>query len=155
MEQPYNCTTIILLLHSLPYRSVSCQIKTRHCPDEWLLLLLCSFLPDILELLKLKPLFSLMWQVKAACCKHHYEKCFKNHSWPCFTVGLDQTTFRDPFQPRLLYNILKCLFPLLFQIHSSSIFLPALTNTLGYITHSFYWPHKLLSHIFNQLYDSI
>lgn len=96
-----------------------------------------------------------MWQVKAACYKHHYEKHFKNHSWPCFRVGLDQMTFRDPFQPKLLYNILKCLFPLLFQIHFPSIFLLALTNTLDYITHSLYRPHKLLSHIFNQFYSII
>lgn len=56
-----------------------------------------------------------MWQVKAACYEHHYEKCFKNHSWPCFRVGLDQMTFRDPFQPKLLYNILKCLFSTSFS----------------------------------------
>lgn len=155
MEQYYNGTLIILLLHSLGHHSVSHQMKIRHCPKEWLLHLGGSCLLVILELLKLKSLFSLMWQVKAACYEHHYEKCFKNHSWPCFRVGLDQMTFRDPFQPKLLYNILKCLFPLLFQIHFPSIFLLALTNTLDYITHSFYWPHKLLSHIFNQLYGSI
>lgn len=54
-----------------------------------------------------------MWQVKAACYKHYFEKNFKNHSWPRFRVGLNQMTFRDPFQSKLLYNILKCLFPLL------------------------------------------
>ena len=95
-----------------------------------------------------------MWQVKAAYYKHHYEKYFKNHSWPCFRVGLDQMIFRDSCRLQLLYNILKCLFPL-FQINFPSIFLFALTNTLDYITHSFYWPHKLLSHIFNQLHGSI